>query len=180
MFEIRINTRGLDEMEKALRNTARQLRSFKRDWLMMIGNRLVEEHQDAFKYGGHKDGPDWEPTDPFWVKHMKGKEGKGPLRWTDNAMNSLSASYFGNHVFLKAVDYIGEFQFGPFTKRETFGITTEGDTWVKVPGGGDREMTRTIRRHQREVFWLGDDMGDYFGDEIAGIEKDIFAGWANG
>lgn len=179
MLEIRISTRGLDEMAAALKNTARMLRSFKRDWLMMLGNRMVEEHQDAFKYGGHKDGPQWEPTDPFWVKHMKDKAGKGPMNWTGTAMNTLASSYFGNHVFLKAVDYIGEFQFGPLTKRETFGVTTEGDDWVKVPNDGDSQMTRTIKRHAREVFWLGDDMNDYFVDELNGIERDIFAGWAN-
>lgn len=162
-------TDNLVELERALERMERGAsQSGVDDALGDFGQRLVQQHRQAFDDGGHHGhgGPRWAETGGWWVKHMFGKSGTDtPLVWTGRAQGSVGMTPpRGGHLEIQAVDYIGKFQFGPLVETETFPVyysDRNAEGWEKISADAFAEgyKTKTIHRKHREVFYI--DGSDY-------------------
>lgn len=148
MFEVKLI--GVEKVRKKLWDVdhlLRNLTSVLEEFAVM----LLGFHQEAFNLSGHagtglsgeRGGKDWAPTSPYWVGHMLDNTSK-PLVWTGAAQKSLMVESDASHIELKAFDYLGLFQFGPFSFKEDFYYVKDPDDpngFLKLPGGVQKDVS---------------------------------------
>ena len=160
------------------------------DALDVMARRLAGRHKEAFDEGGHMKvgGPKWAPTDNFWVGRLSGKSGNKPMVWSGEAKDSVRqmGMAINGIAYIGAVDYIGEFQFGPLTIREKVKVKRGKDgKLIKVKDGEAFDFTidRTIERKHREVFYVADSDWNPFMQHIAKMTNsdysDVGAGFGS-
>lgn len=127
---------------------------------------LERAHKNAFDNGGWQflGGGAWEPTHPKWVERMQ-KPNNRPLYWTGRGRESIKGRATADGAALSANEYLGKFQFGPFSFFEVYPIDSGGH---KLPdsSGAVGQRAHWITVQEREVFRLDPEMVTWWEDEM--------------
>lgn len=145
----------LQRIERAVTNRRAQL-----EWMRQI---LHTSHQDAFKYGGHKEGEPWAPTDPYWVQKMRKSSAK-PLVWSGNAQRETKAVISGGAVEVRAPEYLGAFQFSPGQNMRKVHYDSAG---FAVPEPDAYMRVQKINLKEREIFGFYESDANAWMDDLA-------------
>lgn len=177
-MHVTVNTQGLKEIVDFLRRFAHTAAASKQKWIAAFGARMLTEHQDALRFGGHADGPQWEPTDEQWVA-LENKGHNRPLYWTGFASANMNVKLSGgNRAQLYGPHYLRilHHEPGEGSKTRFQQVPMAGEYAVPDDSMAERFWPRTIHLHPREVLWVGDGpdgMAEYFRDELELVYDDL-------